>query len=46
MGARFVPSDADIDYTELMEALQSGEMGKILEVIDEEQGEKVEIWAE
>ncbi len=46
MGARFVPGDADIDYQELIEALQSGEMGKILEVEDEEQGERVEIWAE
>lgn len=46
MGARFVPSDADIDYQELMEAIQSGEMGKIFEMVDEEQGERVEIWAE
>ena len=46
MGARFVPSDSDIDYQELMEAIQGGEMGKILEMVDEEQGERVEIWAE
>ncbi|GAB4572798.1 MAG: hypothetical protein Kow0077_13290 [Anaerolineae bacterium] len=46
MGARFIPSDSDVDYQEIMNAIQSGETGKILEVIDEEQGEKVEIWAE
>jgi len=46
MGARFVPGDADIDYQELMVAIQSGETGKIFEMVDEEQGERVEIWAE
>lgn len=46
MGARFVPTDADFDYQELIDAIQSGESGKIVEVTDNEQGEKVEIWAE
>lgn len=46
MGARFIPSDSNVDYQEIMTAIQGGETGKILEVIDEEQGEKVEIWAE
>lgn len=46
MGARFVPSDADVDYQEIMSAIQGGETGKIFEMVDEEQGEKVEIWAE
>lgn len=46
MGARFVPSDSDFDYQELVDAIQSGESGKILEMTDEEQGEHVEIWVE
>ncbi len=46
MGARFVPSDSEIDYQELMDAIQGGETGKIFEMIDEDQGERVEIWAE
>lgn len=46
MGARFVPSDADVDYQEIMNAIQGGETGKIFEMVDEEQGEKIEIWAE
>jgi hypothetical protein len=46
MGARFVPSDVGVDYQEIMDAIQSGESGKILEVTDEEQGEQVEIWLE
>lgn len=46
MGARFVPTDANVDYQELLDAIQGGETGKIFEMIDEEQGEKIEIWAE
>ena len=46
MGARFVPTDADVDYQEIMDAIQGGATGKIFEMHDEEQGEKVEIWAE
>jgi len=46
MGARFVPGAADIDYQELLVAIQSGETGKIFEMVDEAQGERVEIWAE
>ncbi len=46
MGARFIPSDSDVDYQEIMDAIQGGETGKIFELVDDEQGEKVEIWAE
>ena len=46
MGARFIPSDSDVDYQDVMDAIQNGETGKIFEVIDEEQGEHIEIWAE
>lgn len=46
MGARFVPTDANVDYQELLDAIQGGETGKIFEMVDEEEGEKIEIWAE
>lgn len=46
MGMRFVPSDSDVDYQEIMAAIQGGETGKIFEMTDEEQGEHIEIWAE
>lgn len=46
MGMRFVPSDSDIDYQGLMETINSGETGKLLEISDEEQAELIEIWAE
>lgn len=45
LGARFIPSDANIDMDELMEAINSGQMGKIVEVEDED-GERVEVWVE
>jgi|YNPBryBLVA2012_1023415.scaffolds.fasta_scaffold17811_2 hypothetical protein len=46
MGARFIPADSDVDYQELIDAIQGSESGKIFEAIDEEQAEHIEIWAE
>lgn len=46
MGARFIPSDADIDIAELKEAVASGQSGKIVEFEDTESGERVEVWLE
>ncbi len=46
MGARFIPSDADIDIAELKEAVASGQSGKIVELEDTESGERVEVWLE
>jgi hypothetical protein len=46
MGARFVPETEDVDYDEIRDALQSGQLGKILEVEDEDDQERVEIFVE
>jgi hypothetical protein len=46
MGARFIPEDADVDIEELFEQIRSGAHGKILEVSNEEDGERVEIFIE
>ncbi len=46
LGARFIPSDVDIDMEELMDAIQSGQVGKIFDYEDDSDGEKVEIWVE
>jgi hypothetical protein len=46
MGARFVPETSDIDVEELFEQIRSGAQGKILEAINEEDGEQVEIFVE
>lgn len=46
IGAQFAPEVGDIDFGQLKEMLQSGVEGKIVDVIDEEDGEHVEIFIE
>jgi len=46
MGARFAPDVEGLDFDEIMEAIRSGAQGKILDVVDEEDGERVEIFIE
>jgi len=36
----------DLDFDEIMEAVKNGAQGKIVEVHDEEKGEKVEVYVE
>ncbi len=46
IGAQFAPEVANLDKESLMEMLQSGIEGKILDVVDEEDGEHIEIYIE
>jgi hypothetical protein len=46
IGAQFAPEVADLDLGELKEMLHSGVEGKVIDVIDEEDGEHVEIFIE
>ena len=46
VGAQFAPEVEGLDLGELSEILRSGADGKIVEVIDEEDGEHVEIFIE
>ncbi|MBA4380606.1 MAG: hypothetical protein C0393_08035 [Anaerolinea sp.] len=46
IGAHFAPEVAGVDMTEIMTALRSGMTGKIIDVVDGEDGEHVEIFAE
>ena len=46
MGARFVPESEDVDWGVLAEAIRNGQVGKILEVTDDAEGERVEIFVE
>jgi len=46
IGAHFAPEVDGVDMNELMEALRSGMTGKIIDVIDEKDGEHVEIYVE
>jgi hypothetical protein len=44
MGAKFVPELANVDMNEIMDAIRGGTQGKIIDVEDSEDGEKVEIY--
>lgn len=44
IGAQFAPEVANLDFAQLKEMFKSGVEGKIVDVIDEEDGEHVEIF--
>ena len=46
MGARFAPEMEDIDLDEIFQAIKDGAQGKIVEVEDEEDNERVQIFIE
>ena len=46
MGARFAPELEDLDFRDIIEQIKSGAQGKIVEVEDIEDGERVEIYVE
>jgi len=46
MGARFAPEMEDINLDEVIQAIKDGAQGKIVEVEDEEDNERVEIYIE
>lgn len=46
MGARFAPEMEGVDYDELMEAVRAGKQGKVIDITDNEDGERIEIFVE
>ena len=46
IGAHFAPEVEGVDMANVMDALRSGMTGKIIDVIDDEDGEHVEIYVE
>jgi hypothetical protein len=46
MGAHFAPEVEDMNWDELVEAIQEGAAGKLVEVEDVEDGEKVEVYVD
>jgi hypothetical protein len=46
MGARFSPEVQGLDMEELMNSIRSGEVGKIVDVFDDKDGEHVEVYLE
>lgn len=46
LGSNWIPDMEAIDLQELSEALESGMSGKIVDVVDEDEGHRVEIYLE
>lgn len=46
MGARFAPEMAGVDTEKVMQAIREGAHGKVVDVEDREDGERVEIFVE
>jgi hypothetical protein len=46
LGARFSPEVEGMDMTQLMDAIRAGETGQIVDVVDEKDGEHVEVFLE
>jgi hypothetical protein len=46
MGSKFAPQVEGLDADQLMSIIESGEMGQIVDVYDEEDGEHVEVFLE
>lgn len=46
IGARYRPELADLDMNEILEAVRSGAEGRLIEVEDEEDGERIEVFVD
>jgi len=46
MGARFVPEMEGVNMTELDDAIRKGLTGKIIDIVDEQEGQRVEVYVE
>lgn len=46
MGARFAPEMEGVEYAQILDAIKSGQQGKVMDIMDEESGERVEIFVE
>ncbi len=46
LGARFSPEVEGLDMAQLLDAIRSGETGQIVDVVDEKDGEHIEVFLE
>ncbi len=46
MGARFVPKMEGVEYEQLLEAIRSGQQGKVIDMMNNEEGERIEVFVE
>jgi hypothetical protein len=44
LGARFMPDDVEVNFDDVLRAVDAGAEGKVVEVIDDKEGERVEIF--
>lgn len=46
LGARFIPTDGEVDIAGILDSIRRGQIGKVFEFEDSNDGERVEIWVE
>jgi len=46
MGARFAPEIEGQRLDDILDAVRSGQLGKVMDITDDEDGERVEIFVE
>lgn len=46
MGARFTPEIEGFDFKDLMQAVKSGQQGKVIDILNDDESERVEIFVE
>lgn len=46
MGARFAPDMEGVNYEQLMESIRMGKQGKVIDITDDDDGERIEIFVE
>ncbi|MFZ0548611.1 MAG: hypothetical protein WAM60_24390 [Candidatus Promineifilaceae bacterium] len=46
MGAKFTPEVEGFNFDMLMDAVKSGQQGKVMDVVNDDEGERVEIFVE
>jgi hypothetical protein len=46
MGARFAPDMEGVNYEDLMESIRMGKQGKVIDITDDDDGERIEIFVE
>lgn len=46
MGARFAPDVEGFDFNQLIQAVRSGQQGKVVDLFNTEEGERIEIFVE
>jgi hypothetical protein len=46
LGARFIPSEGEAQFAQAMEAIRSGQTGKVFEYTHIEDAEHIEVWVE